>query len=113
MKWKVQYTDGTAKYHDPCNTQLVMTNCTLKNSRKTAEKIFQGQHKTVCAWILCETIEVNYDTFVAYDINNENRRIKYNPKVNPHWVNVKETNMDGYQFSEIGTVDYKLFVTKF
>lgn len=113
MKWKVQYPSGTVEYCDPCNTQLVMKNCTLKNSRKTAEKIFGGEHKTVCAWILCDEINIRSDSFEQYDIDNAERRIRYNPKVSPYWVNIKETNLDGYQFTEIGTVDYKLFVTKF
>ena len=113
MKWKIQYPSGAVEYCDPCNTQLIMHNCTLKNHRKTAEKIMSGQHKTVCAWILCDSIEVKYNSFVAYDIDNDNGRIRYNPKVTPHWVNVKYTNIDGFKFNEIGSVGNKLFVTKF
>jgi len=113
MKWKVEYPTGAVEYCDPTSTQLVMTNCILKNHRKTAEKIMSGQHKTVCAWILCENIEVKFGSFVAYDIENENGRIRYNPKVSPYWVNIKQTNLDGYKFKEIGSVDYKLFVTQF
>jgi hypothetical protein len=112
-KWKVQYPDGNIVYCDPTTTQLVMHTCTLKNHRKTAERIMTGSHKTVCAWILCDSIDVKEDSFNAYDIDHSETRIRYNPKVSPFWINIKQTNIDGFKFSEIGTVDYKLFVTKF
>lgn len=113
MKWKIQYPSGAVEYCDPCNTQLVMYNCTLKNHRKTAEKIMSGQHKTVCAWILCDSIDVKYGSFVAYDNDPNNIRVGYNPRVNPYWVLNKITPADGFKFNEIGTVGNKLFVTKF
>jgi lipopolysaccharide biosynthesis glycosyltransferase len=45
MKWKVQYTDGTIEYHSPADVQLLMHDCTLKNHKKTAQKIFDGAKK--------------------------------------------------------------------
>ena len=116
MKWKIQYPSGTVEYCSPTSTQLVMYNCTLKNNRKTAEKIMNGQHKTVCAWILCDSIEVKYNSFNTYDNDPNNIRLSYNPRVNPFWVlgkPVPAAPADGFKFSEIGSVDYKLFVTKF
>ena len=113
MKWKIQYPSGAVEYCDPRNTQLVMHKCTLKNHRKTAEKIMSGSHKTVCAWILCNSIDVKFGSFVAYDTDPNNIRVGYNPRVNPYWVLNKITPADGFKFNEIGTVDYKLFVTKF
>ncbi len=113
MKWKVQYPDGTSVYYSPTDTQLVMHNCILKNNRKTADKIMNGQHKTVCAWILCDSIDIKKDSFDAYDNDPMNIRISYNPRVNPYWVLNKSTPADGYKFSRIGSVDYKLFVTQF
>ena len=113
MKWKIQYPSGAVEYCDPCNTQLVMHNCILKNHRKTAEKIMSGQHKTVCAWILCDSIDVKDGSFVAYDNDPNNIRVGYNPRVNPYWVLNKITPADGFKFNEIGSVGNKLFVTKF
>jgi hypothetical protein len=112
MKWKVQYPDGMVEYHDPTTTQLVMTNCVLKNNRKTAEKIFNGEHKTVCAWVLCDSIQVNKDSFVSYDNDPTNIRVTYNPRVNPYWVLGKMTPADGFKFNEVGSLNSKLFVTK-
>jgi hypothetical protein len=113
MKWKVQYPDGTSVYYSPTSTQLVMHNCTLKNNRKTADKIMTGQHKTVCAWILCDTIDIKHDSFDAYDTDPNNISVRYNPRVNPYWVLNKITPSDGFKFNRIGSVDYNLFVTQF
>ena len=110
MKWKIQYPFGYVEYCDPKSTQIVMTGCTLKNSRKTAQKIFNGEHKTVCAWVLCDSVEVKFDGFQSYDTHNC-PTLKYNPRVKPHW-DYNNEDADNLNFSEIGTVDYKLFVTK-
>jgi hypothetical protein len=90
-----------------------MKTCQLKNNKKTAEKIFNGEHKTVCAWILCEDIQVVYDKFKQLDVDPSNIQLKYNPRITPNWVLNKMTDADGFKFNEIGTVDYKLYVTKF
>lgn len=113
LKWKVQYPDGSVEYYKPTETQLVMSGCTLKNNKKTAEKIFNGQHKTVCAWILCDDIEIRSSSFNQYDGDPNNISLSYNPKINPYWVLGKITPADDFKFNEIGTVDFKLFVTKF
>ncbi len=112
MKWKVQHPDGTVVYCDPTTTQLVMHTCTLKNHRKTAEKILTGSHKTVCAWILCDSINIKEDTFIAYDTEGH-PRVRYNPRVNPYWSSDEGDNVDNCSYGQIATVDHKLFVTKF
>jgi hypothetical protein len=112
MKWKITYPSGVVEYCSPTSTQLIMSNCILKNNRKTAEKIMTGQHKTVCAWILCETIQVKYGSFNVYDIDPTYVRVSYNPRVNPFWVYDKSTPADGFKFGEIASVDSRLFVTK-
>lgn len=112
MKWKITYPTGAVQYCDPKATQLVMSRCIVKNHRKTAEKIMNGQHKTVCAWVLCESIQVKFSLFEdVYD----NPRLKYNPRVEPNWVfdgNLGPVNVDGCPFSEIVSDGSKLFVTK-
>ena len=113
MKWKIQYPSGNVEYASPTSTQLVMKGCQLKNSKKTAQKIFNGEHKTVCAWILCDSIEVKFDKFEPYDTYSMCVRLKYNPKVKPNWVYDDRIDADNLKFIEISTVDYKLFVSKF
>jgi hypothetical protein len=110
MKWKVQYPSGEVVYCSPTDTQLLLRGCELKNNRKTAEKIFNGEHKTVCAWVLCEEVEIKHDRFGRYDINPQNLSLTYNPRVNPYWVLNKMTPADGFKFNEIASVDYKLYV---
>lgn len=111
LKWKIQYPDGTVDYKDPRNTQLIMTGCITKNSKKTAEKIFNGQHKTVCAWILCDNIEVKESGFVAYDKDPNSISLRYNPRENPYWVYDHMTPADGFKFDRLVSVGRKLFVT--
>jgi len=113
LKWKIQYPSGAVEYASPTDTQLIMKGCQLKNSKKTAQKIFNGQHKTVCAWILCDDIEVKFDKFEPYDTYSMCVGLKYNPKVKPNWVYDNRIDADNLNFIEIGSVDYKLFVTKF
>lgn len=92
-----------------------MKGCTLKNSRKTALKIYGGEDKTVCAWILCDDIEIRFDGFEDFSemvigFNSKIDRLMYNPRVVPYWTSEKtKLNMDGCQFETIGTVDRKLF----
>jgi len=45
MKWKIQYPNGEIEYHNPTDVQLLMHDCTLKNRKKTAQKIFDGAKK--------------------------------------------------------------------
>jgi hypothetical protein len=112
MKWKVEYPSGEVSYYRPTDIQLVLKNCTLKNSRKTAMKIFNGEHKTVCAWVLCDDIDVKFDGFTPYDIM-DTQRIKYNPKRLPFWtIGDSDVSIDGATIDMIGTVDYKMFITK-
>ena len=91
MKWKVEYPDRKPEYYDPKEFQLVLGGCVLKNHRKTAEKIHQGAHKTVCAWVLCTTIAI----YKAGRIDTDGLpQIKYNPRVRPNWMWDEEV-MDG------------------
>ena len=58
MKWKVTYGDKAASYYEPTLFNLRMKNCVLKNNKTTATKIFNGENKTVCAWITCNEIDI-------------------------------------------------------
>lgn len=105
MKWKVEYPDGNVEYHRPTDVQLVMTDCILRNHRKTAQKIYAGGEKVVCAWILCGDIQIRTGGFIS---DNENR-VRYNPRVQPNWVLNGEI-VDGRKFDEVFSVDYGIYV---
>ena len=85
MKWKVTNPKGEVEYYDPKKVQLFMWRCQLKNSRKTAERIFNGEDKSVCSWVTCQEFAVKPypSTWRADDYREE---IKYNPRVNPFWT---------------------------
>lgn len=106
MKWKIQYPDGKVEYHQPTDIQLVMNGCVLKNQKKTAVKIFEGSNKTVCAWILCQSIQIRKDLQLA----DNQHRVRYNPRIAPNWVTENGENADGMEFDEIYSVNSNLFV---
>ena len=107
MKWKVQYTDGTIEYHSPTDVQLLMHDCTLKNHKKTAQKIFDGGEKVVCAWILCKSLGIKKKDFIQADVSGE--RVRYNPRVTPHWM-LNDENVDGLPVDKIVTVVYGVYM---
>jgi hypothetical protein len=115
MKWKIEYPSGEVEYCSPTDTQLIMKTCQLKNNRKTADKIFNGEHKSVCAWVLCEGITVRYSGFEQFD-EMDFERLKYNPKKLPYWVLDNGYRapicVDGCKYEEMATVDFQLFITK-
>jgi hypothetical protein len=107
MKWKVQYPDGIVEYHSPTDVQLVMHLCHLKNQKKTAQKIFDGGEKVVCAWVLCKELTIAWSSnFVQADITGE--RVSYNPRVTPHWM-LNGVNADGMSVDKLVTVDYGIY----
>lgn len=111
MKWKVQYPDGETLYLDPSGVQITMKDSVLKNHRSTALKIFNGEHKTVCAWILCDSIELHYEQekFVSEGIY----QVKYNPRVNPFWtLDNDPTSKDGSKFKQIFSIGKKLYTNQ-
>ena len=91
MKWKVEYPDRKPEYYDPKEFQLVLGGCILKNHKTTAQKIHDGAHKTVCAWVLCQMISIYKAGAVATEGLPQ---IKYNPRVRPNWM-LDEEVMDG------------------
>ena len=106
MKWKVMYKNGRVVYYHPTEVQIVMSGCTLKNSRTAAQKIFTGETtKVVCAWVLCDDIQIIKEDFKP----ESNTRIKYNPRELPYW-NLNGKNMDGENVKELYSVDFGLYV---
>ena len=97
QKWQISH-NGEISYFDPATTVLRMTGCQLKNHRKTAEKIFAGENKTVCAWVKCDSVEVIQGSDKV--VPEGWVRVGYNPKIAPHWV-VDGVNVDGVKVEEL------------
>lgn len=109
MKWKIDSPDGTTQYYDPQAVQLVMYECTLKNNRKVAEKIHPSggnENKSVCAYILCERIEILAEKI----LEESNISVRYNPKVLPYWTVGGSPSGDTEKYGMIFSVGDKLFL---
>lgn len=86
------------RYYDPASVSLLMTGCRLCNRRTTAEKIHLGASKSVCAWIVAETVEI-------IDLRNEvdGSAVEYNPRTAPYWRDAGGANVDGHEFEVLAT----------
>ena len=113
MKWKIQYPDGKIEYHSPDDVQLVMSDCILKNHKKTAQKIFDGGEKVVCAWVLCKSLELKESTLdTELYVILIGDKVSYNPRVTPHWM-LNGENVDGmfiHRMTTVGKGVYKLYI---
>jgi hypothetical protein len=107
MKWKIQYPNGNVMYYKPNDVQLIMTNCIFKNHKKIAQKIFEGSHKVVCAWIICENIKINTNQ----SITDETNKVCYNPRVKPNWL-FNEKIMDDNNVEQIHTINNGVYISK-
>lgn len=83
MKWRIIHPDGSVRYYNPNEVQLIMRGCTLKNNKKAATKIFNGEtNKVVCAWIMCDSVKIDYSDFIGATPY----KVSYNPRKEPNWV---------------------------
>jgi hypothetical protein len=116
MKWKVVDPKGVTSYYFPTGVQLRMTGCTLKNNKAAAKRIYRGEsNKVVCAWVLCEKLDIITEHFSQSDTQPDAYRLKFNPRTAPNWQLEQGEhilNADDDYFNEITTVDYRLYITK-
>jgi len=106
--WQIRFGQVPV-YHDPAKDGLVMYNCTLKNEKGTAQRVFATQKRDVCGYIRC----TDY-TSVPYDsINVEGcEELLYDPKIAPYWRSSNDTdNRDGLVFPTLVTVGRRVFVS--
>ena len=119
MKWKIQSSAGV-EYHSPEDVNLVLKNCQLKNNRKVAEKIFNGENKDVCAWILCESFTIKEKVFIPNVTEDEmleasahltdSKRLRYNPRVHPYWSLMDEC-VDNNSYEQLYTIGKRIFIS--
>jgi roadblock/LC7 domain-containing protein len=110
MKWQVRSTDGNVvEYYRPEKEQIAMFNAKLKVQLGTSTKIHEGACKTVCAWIECEDFQVlGQPDFVKPNVNDF--YVRFNPRVNPNWVDMHGNIMNDEEYNLIVTQDRSLFV---
>lgn len=107
QKWQVRH-GRTVAYYDPSQVQLVLKGCTLHNQPATAKKICDGQEKTVCAWVACDSVEVIHNFITLADVPVCNL-IHYNPKKTPFWRDGNDNNIDKSTHQEIHSLGRQLF----
>ena len=106
MKWKIQ-CGNQSEYYSPDEWNLFMSGCTLKNHKKTAEKIHQGAEKTVCAWILCDHIFLGKNCALP----EGGTQLRYNPRVQPNWLADGEV-VDGQDYDAVWSDGRRLYGKK-
>jgi len=106
QKWQVTDDMGVSRHFEPEKVTLVMSGCRLHNSPKTALKIFEGDHKTVCAWVSCDWVDV-VDTKAI--VGTKDHHVRYNPRKDIHW-NIEGENVDNSEHDLIYTSGRELYI---
>lgn len=115
MHWQVtDELNDFKEYINPKKVSIVMYGCVLKNYPKRARKIYEGQNKTVCAWVECEHIDYVYDKaeVLDHDFARWAKRLTFNPRVHPHWQSEGEENLDNTEYTMLQTDNKMLFVSR-
>ena len=113
IKSKLNTGDGTGAkeivdYVDPLDNQLAMLGCKLSLQPTAAQKIHDGANKTVCAWIECEAVQVLEVNRLKP--NEQDYRIKFNPRQNPEWTDGYNNVVSGNEYEILFTNDRTLWV---
>ena len=110
MKWQVfDLQEDTKDYFDPDLKSIIMFDCRLGNHPATAKKIYEGDNKTVCAWVACDDVQIHERQAVIPPPLNGMTHYKYNPKKNPHWFTDTHLNRDGIKFKVMMTDKRKVY----
>lgn len=100
QKWKVD-AGKEPEFYDPNKSSLSLVNCRLMNVSSKAEKIHQGAHKSVCAWIQCDWLKE-----IPTQNSEKLTEVFYNPRIAPYWRDEDGNNIDGQFFSRLITMNY-------
>lgn len=113
MKWQVLDTERNRQYYHPEAFVLLLVNARLHNQPQAAKKIHAGANKAVCAWITADNVvvyrrdEVPSSYLSTY--GREELRLRYNPRVQPNWVNTQGENVDNNQYDTLVTIGKGVF----
>jgi hypothetical protein len=113
IKSKLNTGDGTGtkeivNYVDPQENQLSMLGCKLSVHQTAAQKIHDGANKTVCAWIECEAVQILEVNRIKP--NEQDYRIKFNPRQSPNWTDGYNNIVSGNEYEILFTNDRTLWV---
>lgn len=68
----------------------------------------RGKKKEVCAWIEATDYEVIPKKDFVID---EEKELKFNPRICPNWQNKNGENQDGQKFSFLITIGNRVFIS--
>lgn len=105
MKWQIRDPQGEVTHYEPSEVTLVMQKCVLRNNKREATKIFNGEYKRVCAWVECEEVEVVKHRAIR---SMKDPKVEYNPRKQPYWV-IDGVDSDKAELELIYSVGRELF----
>lgn len=105
MKWQITNTvSNSVEYIEPSQISLILINAKLRNQPATANKIFNGDNKSVCAWISCESV------FIGKPTEADNKtQVRYNPRIAPNWL-MDNSIVDNKVFDTLLTFNRSIYV---
>lgn len=106
--WQIKYNKNKELFYvnpELDSVQIVMTDCKLVNKASTANKIYNGANKTVCAWVKCNLAEAKSKPNIKLI-----EKISYNPSVNPYWTDSTGNNIDGFSFDILVSKGKDLYI---
>jgi hypothetical protein len=106
--WQIRFGQVPV-YHDPAKDAIVMYDCTLKNERGKAERVFATQKRDVCGYVRCRDY-----TSIPYDkVNVEGyQELMYDPKIAPYWRSSNgPDNYDSHTYPTLVTVGRRIYVS--
>lgn len=115
MMWQLKNRDEIS-YFSPEEVTIRAYNVTLRNAPKVAAKIHAGAHKSVCAWLDCEFIDISpVEKIEALQLT----QLSFNPRIFPHWTIPGKTcqynlpwNLDGRFVGNITTIGAKVLTSQ-
>lgn len=102
LHWQVS-NKGRKTYYKPDEVTLEMKGCKLHNTSTIANKIHKGEHKSVCAWILCKSVKV------CKPKATKGEKISFNPRLVPYWCDTHGNNLDGCETPALSTFGRSVF----
>ena len=107
QRWQVRCGEDV-QYYDPEDVILEMHNAVLRNQRGTAERILNGENKTVCAWVECDKLVVKNRG--EHAIPETSGFCHFNPRRRPHWFDKRENDLDNTQYPMLATFGRLIFI---
>ena len=107
MTWQItdKLNGNNKDYYNPEICSIKMKGCVFGNNPTISQKIYDGEHKTVCAWVDCEDLDVVYIKSPEYVEPKIKNLLKYrfNPRKSIHWNTNRCDNLDGKERSLLVT----------